>query len=180
MIEDRANTKRLLSVYEKRRELLKTIPKFWPVALMNASGFAIHVQHRDDQTAFTHLEDVWVARNPTESRVFTLEFVSSLHSMRILRNTYDYACVFGAQHFSENPYFSDKVLKKEYKFSAPPAAKDEKPDEHGITDSMLDFEWSRDVVPQVCTSPSFFLAELTVVVCVGNQNQLEERRREPH
>lgn len=34
----------------------------------------------------------------------------------------------------------------------PPAAKDEKPDEHGITESSLDFSWERDVELSVSTS----------------------------
>jgi len=122
---DREGHKRLLPVYVKRRELLKTIPKFWPVTLMNNTPFAIHVQHVEDQKALLSLTDVWLERDAVEHRSFTLEF-----------------------HFGENPYFSDAVLKKVYKFIPPPAAKDETPDEHGITDSMLDFDWERDVEPQ--------------------------------
>ncbi len=56
--------------------------------------------------------------------------------------------VLSFQHFSENPYFSDKVLIKEYRYVAPPAAKDEKPDELGLTPSMIDFDWERDIEPQ--------------------------------
>ncbi|KAH8120660.1 hypothetical protein DFH11DRAFT_82001 [Phellopilus nigrolimitatus] len=125
LANDRENHKRLAPVYAKRREYVKTVPKFWSVALMNCGQFGIHVQHIDDQKALIALEDVWVERDPAESRTFSLEF-----------------------HFAENPYFSDKVLKKEYKFIAPPAAKDEVADEHGITPSMLDFDWERDVAPQ--------------------------------
>lgn len=55
----------------------------------------------------------------------------------------------GFQHFSENPYFTDKVVKKVYKYVAPPAAKDEKPDEDGITQSMIEFDWERDIESQV-------------------------------
>jgi template-activating factor I len=40
-------------------------------------------------------------------------------------------------------------LKKEYKYIAPPAAAGESPDADGITDSMLDFSWERDVVASV-------------------------------
>lgn len=75
-LPDRENHKRLAPVYVKRRELLKTIPKFWPVALMNNTTFAIHVQHVEDQKALLHLTDVWLERDPTEHRAFTLEFVS--------------------------------------------------------------------------------------------------------
>ena len=54
-----------------------------------------------------------------------------------------------SQHFGENPYFSDRVLRKEYRYVPPDGAKDEIPDENGVTDSMTDFDWDRDVVPQV-------------------------------
>ncbi|KAI5124389.1 hypothetical protein M0805_008274 [Coniferiporia weirii] len=125
LANDRASNVRLAPVYAKRRDFVKTVPKFWPVALMNSPTFSLHVQHADDRKALIALEDIWVERDPAESRAFTLEF-----------------------HFGENPFFSDKVLKKEYKFMAPPALKTETPDEHGITESMLEFDWERDVAPQ--------------------------------
>lgn len=53
------------------------------------------------------------------------------------------------QYFKENPYFSDSVLKKEYQWAPGPAAGEEKPDADGLTDSMVDFSWERDVEPQV-------------------------------
>ncbi|KZT23794.1 hypothetical protein NEOLEDRAFT_1135924 [Neolentinus lepideus HHB14362 ss-1] len=115
----------LKPVYEKRRAVCKEIKKFWPVALMNSSMFAIHAQHHDDQVALSYLEDLWIVRDSKEPRVFTVEF-----------------------YFKENPYFTDSVLKKEYKYIAPPAAANETPDEDGITDSVLDFSWERDVAPQ--------------------------------
>ncbi|PPQ62783.1 hypothetical protein CVT24_000477 [Panaeolus cyanescens] len=112
----------LRPVYEKRRALALTIPNFWPVALMNNSIVALHCQHNADQTALSYLEDVWVEKDPKEHRCFTLEF-----------------------HFKENQFFSDRVLKKEYKYIPPPAADSDTPDENGITQSMLDFSWERDV-----------------------------------
>lgn len=54
------------------------------------------------------------------------------------------------QYFNENPYFSDSVLKKEYRYIAPEGADSETPDADGITASALDFDWERDVVPEVC------------------------------
>ena len=51
------------------------------------------------------------------------------------------------QYFKPNPYFTDAVLKKEYKYIVPPAAADETPDADGLTPSMLDFSWERDVKP---------------------------------
>ncbi|KAJ6627293.1 hypothetical protein B0H10DRAFT_1996417 [Mycena sp. CBHHK59/15] len=109
---DRLSQVKILPAYEKRRAVLKSIPKFWPVALMNHSAFAFFAQHSADQLALSYLEDVWVTRDP---------------------------------YFKENPYFNDTVLKKEYKYLAPPASADDKPDENGITEAMLDFSWERDV-----------------------------------
>lgn len=122
---ERHAQKKLVPAFERRREVTKTVPKFWPVALMNNGKFAMCVQHADDQKALLHLEDVWVERHDLEPRAFTIEF-----------------------HFSENPYFTDKVVKKVYKYVAPPAAKDEKPDEDGITQSMIEFDWERDIESQ--------------------------------
>jgi len=124
VLERRAQEK-LTPVYEKRREVVKGINKFWPVALMNHGMFALHAQHLSDQVALSYLEDLWIVRDPAESRCFTLEF-----------------------YFKENPYFSNTVLKKEYRYVPPNAADSDKPDEDGITESMLDFSWERDVKPQ--------------------------------
>lgn len=41
------------------------------------------------------------------------------------------------------------MLVKDYKYTPPAAASDDKPDENGITLSMLDFDFERDVEPQV-------------------------------
>jgi template-activating factor I len=73
---------KLASVYEKRRQVIQTIPNFWPIALMNHSMFAYHAQHNSDQSALVYLEDLWVARDLDEPRCFTIEFVRfrcSLH-----------------------------------------------------------------------------------------------------
>jgi len=115
----------LTPVYLQRREVLKSIPKFWPVALLKHSMFALHAQHDADRVALSYLEDLWVHRDSCEPKVFILEF-----------------------HFKENPYFSDSVLKKEYKFVPSNAAANEEPDADGITQSMLDFSWERDVTAQ--------------------------------
>ena len=40
-------------------------------------------------------------------------------------------------------------MKKVYKFEPSNAAAEEAPDADGITPSMLDFSWERDVTPQV-------------------------------
>ena len=56
---------------------MKSIPKFWPIALMNMPQIAIYLGHNVDQQALSYLEDLWVVRDPVEPRAFTLEFVSS-------------------------------------------------------------------------------------------------------
>ncbi|CCM01618.1 uncharacterized protein FIBRA_03679 [Fibroporia radiculosa] len=124
VLERRAQTQ-LLPVYEKRRPILKGIPKFWAMALMNHGMFALHAQHNSDQVALTYLEEVWLTRDQKESRCFTLEF-----------------------HFKENPYFSNSVLIKEYRYIPPPAADTQTADADGVAPYMLEFSWERDVVPQ--------------------------------
>jgi len=128
LILERRAQEALTPVYEKRREALKKIDKFWPVALMRNSVVGFSAQHDADRLALSYLEDVWVVRDVHEPKVFTLEFT-----------------------FKENPYFSDTVLRKEYKFVPSPASSNETPDADGITPSMLDFSWERDVVPQKTT-----------------------------
>ncbi|KAF9481725.1 hypothetical protein BDN70DRAFT_876050 [Pholiota conissans] len=112
----------LKPVYEKRRQVVKAIPNFWPVALMRHNLFGYYAQHNADQTALSYLEDLWVEKDPNEHRCFTIEF-----------------------HFKDNQFFNDRVLKKEYKYLPPPAAERDRADENGITESMLDFSWDRDV-----------------------------------
>lgn len=53
------------------------------------------------------------------------------------------------QTFKENPYFNNKVLKKEYKYVPPQGAADETPDEDGLTTSMIAFNWEEHVKSEV-------------------------------
>ena len=66
---------------QKRREVLKSIPKFWPIALLNHPTVSIHIAHHQDQVALGYLEDVWLVRDPQEKRCFTLEFVRRIHCL---------------------------------------------------------------------------------------------------
>ncbi|KAI0067944.1 hypothetical protein BV25DRAFT_1794156 [Artomyces pyxidatus] len=125
LILERRAQETLIPVYQKRREAVKTIPKFWPVALLKHSIVSFHAQHDADKLALSHLEDLWIVRDAREPKVFTLEF-----------------------YFKENPYFSDSVLKKEYRFEPSNASANEQADADGITPSMLDFSWDRDVTAQ--------------------------------
>jgi len=109
----------------KRREVLKSIPKFWPIALLNHPTVSIYAVHHQDQVALGYLEDVWLARDPKEKRCFTLEF-----------------------HFRENPFFSDPALKKEYRYIPSAGLDDEEKDEWGVTDAKAAFSWDANVEPQ--------------------------------
>ncbi|KAF7367241.1 hypothetical protein MSAN_00785900 [Mycena sanguinolenta] len=86
---DRIGQAKMMPAYEARRAIAKSIEKFWPVALMNHSHFAVFAQHNADQQALSYLEDLWIERNPVEPRCYTIEF-----------------------HFKENPFFSNTVLKR--------------------------------------------------------------------
>ena len=76
MPQERQAQAYLRPMYEKRRQVIKSIPNFWPVAMMNNSALAFQIQHNADQTALSYLEDVWVEKNTKEHRCFTIEFVS--------------------------------------------------------------------------------------------------------
>ena len=80
----------LKPVYERRREIVKSIPGFWPNALIRHSLFAYHAQHNADQSALNFLEDLWVEKDPNEHRCFTIEFVSNygIHISRATETAY--------------------------------------------------------------------------------------------
>lgn len=125
LILEHAEIQTMLRTCEKRREFTKTIPKFWGVALMRNSIVSMELGHKEDQEAIQCLEDIWVERNPVEPRAYTIVFT-----------------------FSRNRFFTDRVLKKEYKFTESQARKNERPDKDGFKWTMLDFDWERDVEPQ--------------------------------
>ncbi|TFK30400.1 hypothetical protein FA15DRAFT_4919 [Coprinopsis marcescibilis] len=122
---EREAQNKLYPAYVTRRPILKSINNFWPVALLKNHVVAFHAQHNADKTALNYLEDLWVTRDPNDFRCFTLEF-----------------------YFKDNKFFEDKVLKKEYKLIPQPNTANEKPDENGITDSMLEFSWETHVEGQ--------------------------------
>jgi template-activating factor I len=69
---------KLRPLYDQRRELMKSIPMFWPVALMRHPSIERDLEKPEDQAAIKYLKDVWVSRNPAELRAYTLEFASFL------------------------------------------------------------------------------------------------------
>ncbi|KAG8873390.1 hypothetical protein FRB97_006799 [Tulasnella sp. 331] len=121
-IVDRDHERRCQPIYEKRRKVFAAVPKFWPTAMKNHRDLSAFLQIADDQDAMAYLKEIHVQRDPKEHRAFTIEF-----------------------HFSENPYFSDTVLRKEYQHVTHAGGEPEEADADGVTKSMLDFKPERDI-----------------------------------
>jgi len=115
--------KELEPIYTGRREILKTIPKFWPAALSRQPSIAVQSQHVSDQDALSYLDDIWVTRDIVEPRAFKIHF-----------------------HFKENPYFTNEVLIKDYQYTGMPNTTASNSD--GMTEAQLDFKEDRDIKPQ--------------------------------
>ncbi|KAG8860168.1 hypothetical protein FRB96_004193 [Tulasnella sp. 330] len=124
-IVDRDHERRCQPIYEKRRKVFAAVPKFWPTAMKNHRDLSAFLQIADDQDAMAYLKEIHVQRDPKEHRAFTIEF-----------------------HFSENPYFSDTVLRKEYQHVTHAGGEPEEADADGVTKSMLDFKPERDIKEQ--------------------------------
>jgi len=122
-----AEIKRMEPIYEKRRQFVKKIPKFWAVAILRHAGLAMDLKVEEDQRVLQNLTDIWVKRDSIDPRVYTLEFT-----------------------FSQNPYFEDRILRKVYQFTESPARKKEVADREGFKWSMLDFDWDDDVKALPC------------------------------
>jgi len=124
---DAAATKIMQPVYEKRRAAVKALPRFWGTALAQHEQLAVLMAGQDDMKALSYLTDLWVEYDAVEPRAFTIFF-----------------------EFSENPYFSDKVLKKEYKYTPPEGtpALGTGIDANGVSDAQVAFEWESHITPQ--------------------------------
>jgi template-activating factor I len=75
VLQERQAQAYLRPLYEKRRQVIKTIPNFWPVAMLNNTTLECYIQHNADKTALSYLEDIWVEKDAKEHRCFTIEFV---------------------------------------------------------------------------------------------------------
>ncbi|KAG8952772.1 hypothetical protein FRC04_003695 [Tulasnella sp. 424] len=124
IIIDRLAEKKLAPIYEKRRAVVAKIPKFWAMAFGQHAELFAYLQNKEDQDALGYLRDVHVVRDHHESRAFTLEF-----------------------HFNENPYFTDSVLKKEYRY-IPPSGVSTDADADGVSPAALAFSWDEHIAPQ--------------------------------
>ncbi|KAG0213349.1 hypothetical protein BGX28_004687 [Mortierella sp. GBA30] len=78
----------MLPIYERRREVIAKIPKFWSVVCQNHEAFGAMLTEAD-LPILEHLTDLWVKHDPKDSRNFDIIFT-----------------------FSENPYFTNKELVK--------------------------------------------------------------------
>ncbi|KAG8720564.1 hypothetical protein FRC08_018841 [Ceratobasidium sp. 394] len=124
---DAATQKIMQATYEKRRAAVKKLPRFWGTALAQHEQLVVVMAGQDDMKALSYLTDLWVEYDATEHRAFTINF-----------------------EFSENPYFSDKVLKKEYKYTPPEGtpAPGTGVDANGVSDAQEAFEWELHITPQ--------------------------------
>ena len=78
------------------------------------------------------------------------------------------------QYFKENPFFSDPVLKKEYRHSPMAEVDGGIKDEYGITNAQAAFSWDLHVEPQVLRRMAINCHKLfTLLRFVGYKNQLE-------
>ncbi|KAL5635969.1 hypothetical protein ACGC1H_004691 [Rhizoctonia solani] len=114
----------LKPLYESRRKTLAAQRNFWGIALGQHPEIGQYLSDPQDAEAMTYLRDLWVDRDPHEHRAFTLEF-----------------------YFTENPFFNNPVLRKYYRYTAPPEVtpEDSAADENGVTNVMVDFNWERDI-----------------------------------
>ncbi|CAE6360517.1 Protein SET OS=Homo sapiens GN=SET PE=1 SV=3 [Rhizoctonia solani AG-1 IB] len=124
---DIATQKIMQPIYAARRESVKALPRFWGTALAQHAQLALVVAGQDDIKALSHLTDLWVEYDSVEPRAFTITF-----------------------EFSENPYFSDKVIKKEYKYTPPKGtpAPGTNVDANGVSDAQEVFDWESHITPQ--------------------------------
>jgi template-activating factor I len=60
------------------------------------------------------------------------------------------------KHFKQNPYFTNKVLAKEYKYLVPPNI-NTTADNDGLTEAQMDFDYDRDIKPQVKAAQNYLL-----------------------
>ncbi|XP_021905317.1 NAP1-related protein 2-like [Carica papaya] len=88
-------------LYQKRDELIKSIPEFWLLALLKHPVLGNYLNY-EDQKILNYLTSV-------EMDEFKWE-----------QGRYGYSLIF---HFEENPYFEDETLTKTFTFSAKGRAK---------------------------------------------------------
>jgi hypothetical protein len=172
---DAATLKIMRPVYEARRAVVKSLPRFWGTALAQHDQLAVYMAGQDDMRALAHITDLWVEYDSIESRAFTIVFVSA-YSLAHGRAKYNTV----TQEFSENPYFSDKLLKKEYKYTPPTGAPAPGTgvDANGVSDAQEAFEWESHITPQVsvsCASNSNLWCTQPSLPSKDYQNQLERR-----
>lgn len=144
---DRYRHKLLTTGFEERDKVIDTLPNFWPIALRNSAALLRLAAIEDDAKALQFLKKVKAWRDPEQIQAFGFEFVRFFGSGPILlsgsRKVIVYLCVL--QHFDANPFFSNSVLKKEFKYVPPSDPEALKKDDNGVSQADIDFDISRDV-----------------------------------
>jgi len=95
---------------------------FWRVALQNSVALLQLAAIEEDTKALQFLTKVKAWRDPEQIQAFGFEF-----------------------HFEPNPFFSNTVLRKEFKYVAPSDPEAVKKDSNGVSQADLDFDFTRDV-----------------------------------
>jgi len=119
---DRYRHNLLTAGFEDRDKIIDTMPGFWRIALRNSAALLRLAAIDDDSKALLFLKKVKAWRNPEQIQTFGFEF-----------------------HFDANPFFSNSVLKKEFKYSPPSDPEVLKKDANGVSQADIDFDFSRDV-----------------------------------
>ncbi|KAF8314736.1 hypothetical protein DL93DRAFT_986322 [Clavulina sp. PMI_390] len=106
----------------KRDETLNAIPGFWRAAFKNSLVYLQVASFDEDAKALEFLSKIRGWRDPEQPKAFGVEL-----------------------HFDPNPFFSNTVLKKEFKYVAPSDPEALKKDENGVCQADIDFDFDRDV-----------------------------------
>ncbi|EJT97994.1 hypothetical protein DACRYDRAFT_24895 [Dacryopinax primogenitus] len=110
---ERLSNATLDPLYRKRNETLRArMPMLWPVAFFNHAELEHRLSLPDDMDALSYLRNVDIKRDDREPRAYQIDF-----------------------EFEENPYFSNKTLTKNFKYTG--SAKATPPEE--VTPEHLEF-----------------------------------------
>jgi len=119
---DRYRHKLLTAEFENRDKVIDTVPGFWPIAIRNSTNLLRLAAIEEDTKALQFLKKVRAWRDPEQIQAFGVEF-----------------------HFDSNPFFSNTVLKKEFKYVPPSDPEVLRKDANGVSEADVSFDFSRDV-----------------------------------
>lgn len=119
---DRYRHKLLAAEYVERDKVADAIPGFWRQALQNSVALLQLSAIEEDQKALSFLSKIRAWRDPEQIQAFGIEL-----------------------HFESNPFFTNSVLRKEFKYVAPTDPEALKKDDLGVSEADLEFNFERDV-----------------------------------